>query len=243
MLRVITHHLTPDLAHARPDLGASDRGLVDPETLIGMLETFRLIDPVENHDAQPSIEVSSGSDRFLLRTLRQKLFLHDPRTPATEGVELDPRQLREVLTGASPAPAAAGSSPVRRHVISVAILLAGLAINAAVVRATFRPIPVEPPPTAPLLTEPREIAALQHSAHGHYRTGSASGDRALRIGRDGRIEFLRLTASGERPVGSETFQLARDGREIVLRTGTSGLVRVRDIDTLLYSGDVYRRVR
>lgn len=243
MLHVTTINLTRDLASAKPDLGRSDLGQVDPAELLGMLETFRLIDPVENHDANPSVIITTDTSHFIVRTVRGNLQLFDPSLPET--VELDPVDLVERLTETPFRETMPRTDPPRstRLILNPLIVALGLGASGYFVHRALRAEPIEPAPAVALVADEQQITALRNASADEYRTGGQPGDRLLRLSVEGEVEFYQQTPQGLRSDGVDRFSPARDGRQLRFVTNRCGVIEVVNIDTLIYYGDTYHRTR
>jgi len=248
MFNVTTHNLSPDLRTAQADVGACDFGELDDAQLISLLEIFREIDPIQNHDAEPHVAIQTSAGKFLVRTGQGKLFLYDARDSTLPYVELDAaaiaRELgsrRAVPDASAPEPDAAPPAP--HHGIAITILIAGLLLNGYTLYSVFYIDDVNEKPAIALVTDPKELVALQHSVVGRYATGAEPGDRAIDIAADGRVHFFKILASGERPDSNDTYRIGRHDSQLCLATRDSGVIDVTNIETIVYYRDTYRRVR
>jgi hypothetical protein len=248
MFTVTTINLTPDLRTAHLDLGSRDFGQVDANQLAALLERFREIDPVQNHDAQPRVIVFTPAGNFIIRTDAKKLFLHDSLAPAQSGIELDPARLADALESLATAPSAPAKRPAPssrrlRNVATAALFAAGLALNAYTLHAFLEIDDVNRPAPVQLLTDDIEIAARTNAAAGRYATGRSEGDRIIEIDRSGRVRFFRITPTGQRPDSDDAFRIGRLDTKLCLATTRHGVIEILNIDTLAYHRDTYRRTR
>lgn len=251
MFQVTTLNLTPDLRTAAPNLGSCDFGELTADQFLAMMENLRLIDPVQNHEADPQIVVEAPAGKFRIRTGQGKLFLYDARDTTAASVELEPeaivRELEQAAPVPSPEPAAAPSSaPVQsapHHGIAITILIAGLLLNGYTLYSVFYIDDVNKKPPIELVTDPKELAGLEQSVAGHYATGNAPGDRTISIGRDGRVRFFRVLGTGERMESDDTFRIGRHDGKVCLTMPDSGVIDVNNIDSIVYYRDIYRRTK
>jgi hypothetical protein len=248
MLHVTLVNLSPDGRTAQPELGRTPLGHLAPEALVRLLDSFRTIDPVQNHDAEPQIVIESAQGKFLIRTGRGKLFLYDARDSSVPFVELDPAGIVQELSRARDLvhgePEEQPVTPRRRrfqHLIAAAMLLGGVILNSYTVYSVFYVETVDPKPPVQLVTDARELTALKGSARGRYATGRDPGDRILEVTSDGRVRFLRVITGGERLDGEDTYRIGRTSGRVCLVTVDSGVIEVGNIDTLTYYRDSYRR--
>lgn len=249
MIAVTTVNLTPDLRTAQPDLGACDFGQVDDGQLIVLLQRFREIDAVQNHDAEPHVLVAGPAGKFIVRTNNRKLFLYSAHDTSQPGVELDAAAIADAAKSLPLAPAPSLSSsddsaPLRRRTrngAAVSILAAGLLLNGYTVYSFFYIDDINRPPPVQLLTNESEIASRRHAAAGRYFTGRAEGDRIIEIDAAGNVRFLRLTAAGEQLETSDSFRIGHLDSKLCLATTDNGVIELQNIDTLVYYRDTYRR--
>lgn len=249
MFNVTVINLTTDLRTARPDLGAHCLGTFDAAQLEAALETFRAIDPVQNLDAEPQVVVESRCGKYLVRTGQGKLFLYDARDSSIPYVELEPAQMVAALARSPTASdrSADPTTPVRTSphlAVGVTILAAGLLLSGYTVYSTFYVDDVNRLPPIQLVTDERELAGLRLSVVGHYVTGREPGDRGIVVTADGSVHFTKIVAGGERTDADDTYRIGRgsDGSVCLATTG-SGVIDVRNIDTMVYYRDTYRRAR
>jgi len=201
MFDVTTINLSRDATHATPDLGSSHLGPLVRDHLAALLETFRQLDAIQNHDADPHIAVQTPTGKFLIRTGQGRLFLYNARDTAAPYAELNSEAILAELekvhasepdteTGAE---RTAPASKTPCHAISIAILLSGLLLNAYTVYSVFQNESVNQQPAVSFLSSGPELNALQQSAAGLYATGNVPGDRAIEILATGQIRFLKIT--------------------------------------------------
>ena len=255
MFHVVAVNLTPDLAHASADIGQGDFGDLDAAQLHAVLEAFRHVDSIQNHEADPCLRIEVRGEKFIVRTARERLFLYDGRDHAQPAAELDADGIVRILAARDDAPAgnrpaagapaldlpAARKSP-RRTWIGAAILLLAAAVDVHTTYRAVRPHPIAAP-TAGIdwPAESPEIAALRRAAAGRYVTGSAPGDRVIIVEPDGTVRFGRVLASGERIDRTDTYRIGRRERQTFLGTAHVGVITVESIDTLRYFSDAYER--
>lgn len=249
MFTVTTVNLTPDLRTAQPDLGTCDFGQVDDGQLIVLLERFRTIDPVQNHDAEPQVIVTGSAGKFIIRTSHRKLFLYSAPDSSQPAVELDASAIAEVAKSPSPTSTARRSSPedptparrLARNGAAISILAAGLLLNGYTVYSFFYIDDINRPPPVQLVTSATEISAQLSASTGRYATGRSEGDRVIEIDPTGHIRFHRITATGEQLESEDTGRIGRLDTKLCLATRDSGIIEILNIDTLVYYRDTYRR--
>lgn len=247
---ITTVNLTADLRTARADLGACDFGERDDAQLFAMLEIFRQINPVENHDAEPQIIIDAPAGKFLVRTGQGKLFLYNARDTTEPYVELDSSAIvRELTRGHAAGETSAAAAEVAAATrtphkgIAISILVAGLLLNGYTLYSVFYIDDVNAKPPITLVTDEKQLTALQNSAAGRYATGNDPGDRIIDIAADGHVRFFKRTDNGKRPDGDDTYRIGRHDSQLCLTTRDSGVIDVQNIDTIVYYRDTYRRLR
>ncbi len=135
-----------------------------------------------------------------------------------------------------------GKRPAQRFL--AVILLCGAAALATYAVQAWRQIEsVEARVAVNRLSEPTELAARQHDVIGTFATGAAPGDRTLMVTGDGKIEFIEIGADPATGRITDTYYIARRGKNFSLVTKSSGLVDVVNIDTMVHYRDTYRRTR
>ncbi len=240
-----------DTAHDRSDLGELPAAQVQ-----ALLEQFARLDAVSNADAEPQINLSVRSGKFIVRTGRGKLFLYNARDSAQPYAELTAAEIVSQLLGeagaaaegdvadpADPAAQPAGRPRPANRGIAVAILAAGLAVNGYTAYSAFNTQTVNTRPAVTLVTDPAEAANRLREIAGTYATGSRPGDRVIEIRADGTALFSAFGAKGARSYGSEPFKLGRHGGKFALALRDAGLIEIQNLDTVVYYRDIYRRTK
>lgn len=249
MFTVTTVNLAHDTRSASPGHGATDLGELSVEELSALLERFRAIDSLQNHDAEPHLIVVARAGKFIIRTSQGRLLLYNARDSTIPYVELTAEeivaQLDRPVTTAAPfdddAQRPAAITPSRG--IAVAILVAGLSLNGYTLYSVVYTESVNQKPSVTLLTDTTERDARLRDAVGTYATGSQPGDRAMEITADGRIKFLEVGARNRAGDSTDTFRVGRHDTKLCLTTVESGIVDILNIDTLVYFRDTYKRTK
>ncbi len=90
---------------------------------------------------------------------------------------------------------------------------------------------------------PAEVAELQSSLAGVYMTGNQPGQHGIVFIAADDLKLFELSALGAPRVVYASGKLGRVGRQLALATDQpGGLIEVTDRDTLVYCGEIYRRV-
>ena len=247
-MKVTTHHLTADAA--RTDSSPRDQSLgeMTPEQLGPLLERFRNIDPVRNHELEPHLDVQTATNRFIVRTSVGKLYLYDGRDTSQAAIELDVSGLLAVFAGN---PAASRMEPAEvpldlppshrsRQALGTLLLAVGAAINAWAVYAFYKPEPAPPAPVYQPITDPGDLARLRGPLAGTYATGNNPGDRLIVLGQNDSVLLQVLEA--DHTLRSETLPgtLVRLEGQLAIALPAAGFIQVQADNSLLYFGDTYR---
>jgi hypothetical protein len=249
MFTVTTVNLSSDTTTVDATLGSADLGVLSEDEFLALLNRFRVLDAVQNSDADPHLLVSASAGRFIIRTGRGKLFLYNARDTTEPYAELSPEEIVVQLDRQLTSPpfdftaAQAIPKPAPHYGIAFAILFAGLALNAYTLYSVFYTATVVDQPAVTLLTDPAELAARQREVVGTYATGALAGDRVITIGADGTVRFTEVGSRSAVSSSADTFRLGRHDKKLCLLTPDSGVVDVVGVDTLVYYRDTYRRIK
>jgi hypothetical protein len=248
MLDVTTVNLSPDASVAIPDLGSQNLGSRNAPELEKLLNNFRSLDPIQNHDADPKIVIQTSSAKWIVRTGSGKLFLYNVRNSGDASAELDAAGIVKALLGVpnageDPATIWPTATKTPHRAMAICILASGVLLNAYTIRSVFQGEKIRQTPPITLVTDARELTALQQSASGRYATGDAPGDRAIEVVPAGRVRFFKLTPSGDRIESEDAYHVGRVGSKVFLTTADSGLIEITNIESIIYYRDVYRRTK
>lgn len=252
MFQVTTVHLSTDGARAAAAFGTVERGALAGDALQDLLENFRFVDGVENHESDPQVIVGARSGRFIVRTGRQKLFLYNARDPLAPYTELTAAEIvaclqRPAVTQApfpgTEEPLTPPAPKARHRGIAAMILVLGIALNGYTVYSSRYTESVNELPAVTLITDPSELITRQHDVVGTFATGAQKGDRVIEVARDGSIKFSEIDSPKGLGNGSDTYQLGRLENRLCLITRGNGVVNVVNIETMMYYGDTYRRTK
>jgi hypothetical protein len=249
MFHVVTVNLANDSSSADIAHGSIDVGELTADEFVALLERFRRLDPVQNHEADPHLLVTTRAGKFRIRTGQGKLHLDNPRDTTEPYAELSAAEIVEQLArgpstevpGDDGEAATAKPAATPNRGIAAAILIAGLALNGYTLYSVFYTESVNEKPAIVLLTDPAEITAHQNDVVGSFATGTQPGDRTITIDSQGRIKFGQVGANAGYNDNSDTFRLGRLGKNYCLNTVESGVIEVLNIDTIVYYRDAYKR--
>jgi hypothetical protein len=249
MFHVVTVNLAADAAAADIAHGTINLGELTADAFAALLERFRRLDPVQNHDSDPHLLITTHAGKFRIRTGQGKLFLDNPRNSAEPYAELTVEEIIRYLERPT-VPAAsddlvetAARSAKPNYGIAVAILFAGLALNGYTIYAVSYSQTVNVRPAVTLLTDPAEISAHKNDVLGTFATGNQPGDRTITINASGKITFAEVGARGAYNENVDTIRLGRLGKDYCLTTVDNGVIEVVNIDTLIYYRDTYKRTK
>lgn len=252
MFRISTVNLSADAATANAAIGAKDGGEIAADKLVELLERFRALDSIQNHEAEPAVVIVARTGKYLVRTGRGKLFLCNARDSLEPYAELSAPDIVRRLDPEAPIPAppeaegayvspAARRAPTSNRAVAVAVLVAAVALNSYTVTSIVRTDSVNEVPALDFVVDPAEVSNRQRELEGRYATGDRPGDRIIVVKADGTVQFSELGTKA--PVGSDRFRLARRNGKLCLATGASGVIDVLNIESLVYYRDTYRRTR
>jgi hypothetical protein len=262
MYNVSLVNLAADGRSAADALGQSERpGLADAE-MRELLRAFCEIDAVQNAVAEPEIRVKVREERYLIRTGQKKLMLYDATRRELPALVLGVDEVMAELDGSGPdarnlayappvgaapdGPAAllppaqpvVAARPLRLITLgTVALALLGAILYPHWGRAKT----AAPPSYQPVAAA--ESAELQAALTGVYLTGNQPGHHGIVFIAAGDLKLFELSALEAPRVVYATAELGRIGPQLVLATDQpGGLIEVAGRDTLVYCGEVYRRV-
>jgi hypothetical protein len=248
-MKVTLHHLAPDAAQTDASPRDQSLGELTPDQLGALLERFRGLDPVKNHELDPHLEVQTTARRFIVRLSARKFYLYDARDSSQAATELEVPGLLAVFAG-QPAPAGLEpaetprelppSVPVKRKLGPV-LLVAGLGLNAWAAYVFLRPAPTEPLPVSAPVTDAGDLARLRDPLFGTYATGPGTnpGDRLIVLGPGDTVQLQVLEAN--HAVRSEvvTGILVRQQGRLAIAVPGAGFIAPQPDGSLLYFGDTY----
>src|SRR5687767_14606111 len=88
MYQVTLVNLTPDASEADASLGTGKLGLLSADAIARLLEAFRKIDPMQNVEAEPEIQLRCRGARYVVRTAQGRLLFRDAGDLSQETVPL-----------------------------------------------------------------------------------------------------------------------------------------------------------
>lgn len=269
MIRITISNLARDAGTASADLGRRSLGELNNEGTIALLEKFRALDPVENLEAEPEIVLETRVNKFVIRTVQQRLYLYNPRRIDEPALKLSAEQIVAEVDGTAaaartraPFPAKRESSPAgefgdqtrplpppappenllkSNHRLALAAAL--VALCGYLGYPAFLPAPADPTPPFEATHDVGQIKKLQSQVAGVYVTGNNPGDRGIALAEDGTLKLFELNADSSPSLLQSTFQVGRSaGTLAVSGRQIGGLIYPLGKTTLRHAGETYRRV-
>ncbi len=252
-------------AHSAADSfrGKIPRPGLSEAALALLLHAFADIDAVENAVAAPEIRVAVGNERYLLRTGQHKLMLYDNLRREVPAFVLTVDEAMAELNGSAQA---LRHEAIRQHqsaVVEAEALaprppsvpavpaskrrLVVLGVAACALLGTIISLQIEgrraPSPLPFHAVNRTEARALLPGVAGVYMTGNQPGQHGIVVLAAGRLKLFELDTRAAPRVVYATGRLGRTGPRLALATDQpGGLIEVTDPNTLVYCGEVYRRI-
>lgn len=242
---VTVHHLAPDAKAAGPEFADFELSDVTPKKLRGLLEQLSEIAPAVQPPASPEMRIASRDDRFLVQVKDGRIRFSSWSIRAG-GCDLTPAQILAAITGneevAAERDRSESASRQPRAWLKIGLILLAIAgSNCVTAWMILRPAP-NPFLPAYTLLPPEPAARLLAATAGYYETGTAEGDRALKIAPEGKIRWVQFGPGGSVEEESElSAQAAQAAGQPALFTSAGALIEIKDVVTLVYYGDTYRR--
>ena len=261
MYDVSLTNLAADAHAAAAAFGRIERpGLTEPEVKV-LLGSFCAIDPVENAVTAPEIRIKVRSERYLISLGQKMLLLYDTAHREQPALVLTLEGIMAELNGSAQA---ARDASTRRHEVTareaaaptslpppggaarklrlMTLGAAVLVLLGAVTSLQFGSREARRPAAFHVL-KPAEAAAVSLALTGVYLTGNQPGQHGIAFLTAGEFKLIELTALTAPHVVRASGQLGRVGSQLVLATDQpGGLVEISGHGTLVYCGEVYRRV-
>ncbi len=242
---VVTVGLSPDLKRVHPAFGRINRGDVSRQQLLTVLEVYRQLEtdcsPADSHFL---IEADSG--RFVVRAAaRQLTLLEQDASPPVPAVPVTAEQIIARLGRAqeiSVTPKRPPTEPVWRSLATLVLICAGIGLVLHALKPVFVPERADPPAEITLVTDPAEVKTRQDAITGIFATGQRPGDRHLTVSAQGHVVFAELGPRQSLGSGADSFRIGRRDKQTCIVTTRSGVIEALNANTLVYSGDTYRRV-
>lgn len=251
MYRTTLYNLSEDLEHASAAYGQRELGEINAEEMHSLLEFLRHIDPVELHDAQPYISVSTPLGRYNVRATAGKLHLYDLAHTEVGGCEFEPVPLIHQITPRfekrkfnQETLDLSNARKRTNHVIAIAMLFVGLLLNAYTLYAAFYIDDIHRAPPLTLVVDLAEQQGIRDLLSGQFATGSSPGDREISVKPTGDLELSVVPGKG-RPKQRmlRPYTPGRRDGKLFLAMRPHGQIEVISRDKLLLYGDTYYRVQ
>jgi hypothetical protein len=247
MYRVTTTHLGPDGRRARAANESAELGDMSAADFTILLDAFIEIDPVDNEEHDPHINVSGRGAKLIIRTSRGRLHVYDVRDHAAPGVEMTVAAILERLDRLpeTATPFADGDQPAPtapHRGIAFAMLIVGLALNGYILYSVFYVESVNKKTDVVLITDADEVKTREATLAGTYATGAKTGDRVIDVEAAGQVHFYEIGAKGPINDSKDSYRVGRHDGILCLTTADSGVIDLVG-ETLVYYKDVYQRRR
>jgi hypothetical protein len=247
---VTLHHLAPDLKQAGVHFADIERAGVTPEKLHTWLEALARLAPKSEYPVVPELRIAAPRGRFLVQAKNGQVRLTS-WSSSEGGTDLTPERIYSLIMGTDAAEAASfaielsdlgnGRSRAKKMALLAVAILASNAVTAWVLMRPPPPIPTSILPEYQVVSAEPAQRILATFA-GDYETGTADGDRGLRIGADGALHWIRFGPN--RSIAEETglkAQPAESKGQPVLVADNHGMISMQDAITVVYFGESYRR--
>lgn len=246
MFTVTLHHLAPDGKKAGVQYVDAELRDVPEGRLHALLASLAALAGEPHGAARPEVRITAPHGQFVVQIADGQLHFNS-WTLRAGGCDLTAEQIFAAIVGldeAQPdAAAGAGAGRGKRSRWLRVGVLAGLILGSNAVTAwMFLRTPPNPflPDYTLLVAEPAERVLADLA--GDYRTGSAEGDRGLKIARDGRIHWMKFAEGGGSTEESDLTAKAVQSRgRPALLTSDYALIEILDGSTVKFYGDTYRR--
>ena len=256
MYQVILVNLTPDARAVAPHSRVPLPG-VAPERMRRLLQNFSAIDRVENSNADTEFRVVVRSENFLVRSQHGKLVFYDMRQRDLPGQILTLDEVIEELNGTA--------GEVRKQVVretrakaedealerrSAAgpdnrklVFLLAVAIGLGIANYRFWPRDTGRFPSNFMPPSGADLNNLKRNLSGIYMTGNGPGQHGIVATGPTELKIFEFGAVEAPRVIYATFTPGWSGAKFCLVTDQpGGLVEVKNDGTLIYCGEIYRRI-
>jgi len=272
MFRTTMVNLSRDAGSASADIGRYTLGELRADQLIALLEQFQKIDPVENLRGDPEIILETRRFKFLVRTIQNKLCLHDPKRIEDPALVLGPAEIVAELDGSAaaartaahppsrldsgpvaPAPPAFaadaagnrdGSEELLRPLHRIALAAVALACSVFLAWPLLSAAPRDPAaPRFEALADPVEIERLSRRLEGVYVTGQDPGHHGIALAATGTVKLFELNANEVPSFVQGTFRVGRVADAVALLGNLSPeIIRQTGKNTLVFCGETYTKI-
>ena len=245
MFAVTLHHLSLDAKKAGAAYPDAEVLEVNEKKLRQLIRAFATLAPTDCGAAAPELRVASPHGQFVVQISQGRLRINS-WTMRVGGSDLTPDQIFALITGAE---AVAGAAAEVDSVRSRGSRMKLIALLAAVVLGTnavtaWMLLHKPPNPFLPEFTPlAKEAGArLLDGVAGEYQSGTAEGNRALVIARNGHAHWRTFgphqTVAEESDVVLQPVQFR--GKPALLADGQA-LVEITDAASIVFYNETYRR--
>ena len=262
MYNVTLINLSAD-ARSVADLAQIEQRNVVDDALRERLQNFCAIDPLENVSADAEIRVRVRGESYLLRTEHGKLILYDMNrrdlpaqlltvTEAMKELDGTATASREQAIVTARATAPSWTMEPELPVVAPPVgaskprVMAMTAASCLLLGAIFYLAPTFVDAGAPenfVPVEPAEVDGIQSALTGVYMTGNEPGQHGMVISAPGELKLFELGIVAAPRIVYASYRPGRVEQKLFLATDQpGGLIEVAGNETLVYGGEVYRRI-
>jgi hypothetical protein len=251
MSKVSTSHLDAEARHAGVQHGSIVHNRLDADKLIGLLENFQSIDPMELIDSDPQIMAMGRGCKLNIRTVRKKLFVYNVENMNEAAAEMTPAEIVQRLGDTTPATAVAAAPPEATEQSSLPtesqprragkvwpIVAAIVLVNSYTGYVLFQQSRIEKWGITFVLDD-SEIAKQCQIFAGTYATGS----HTLIVGKDSSLQYRETGTGKKASLWTGTYHVALRGQKTCLSIDGGGIVNASDSNTLTYAGETFHRIK
>ncbi|HXC01549.1 MAG TPA: hypothetical protein VNU49_02780 [Opitutaceae bacterium] len=251
MSKVSTACLDAEARHAGTQHGSIVHGSLDANKLIGLLENFQSIDPMELIDSDPQVMAVGNGCKLTIRTVRKKLFVYNSENMNEAAAEMTPAEIVQRLGNTTPAtagaaapvegtepsalPTAPGPARAGQAWLLVAVIVL---INGYTGYSLFQQSRTEKWGLTFVLDD-NEIAKQGRIFAGTY----AAGSHTLIVSKDGLLQYEETGTGKNSVLWAGTYHVALQGQETCLSIDGGGIISASDNNTLTYAGETFHRIQ
>jgi hypothetical protein len=244
---VTLRHLTSDAKAAGANLPDVKLADLPAKKLKALLLALGKLAPTVAYPAVPEVRITAPQGMFVVKVNGGRLEFVSWSAQHAGGI-LTAAQIYSAITGdgiEEERPAAAPEERGKRGTsvfVSILIVAAIILVNSFTAWTLLKPKKTLLPKYTLMKPEPAERVLA--STSGIYETGTAAGDRQLKISKSGEVEWVKFGANkAAKDKKNFTVTVARIGEKTGLLTSRKAMIEVHDATVLVLYGDTYRRTK
>jgi hypothetical protein len=190
--------------------------------------------------------IKSDHGVFIVRAGNKQLTFATEDQTLAQALPLTPAEIMARLEKGPPVSVVEPKPPPEalwRSVVTVALVCAGVVLMVFALKPLFESQKAGRPDDITFVIGAAELASRRTAVVGIYATGQTLGDRHMMVSPDGHIVFSELGPRQSIGAGADSYRIGERNQRTCLVTPRSGVIEAVDADTLLYYGDVYRRIK